>query len=1043
MKKILSALVILPLWAMAAELPSPVAHWNFVDETEWRRPAEGGMSLQTGEGVTRVADARFDAAVTIADGLTLPRNLVDLIRDEGTISFWLYTERPPNDATHQPLLSTGSRPMARELRLRWNRFFVYENLAAILDTQPAGRLESSLDKDVWAPVAFSWKGGEGEVMLRGMSIGRFKLNEGNFVQDGMVIGSATFKGKLTHLRVYDQVLTAEQSKAVAALNIPADVPGEDDPAPNCPGETLGMKKRQTGYTIAELKKFPALEEWPDWAQMTKIADSYDASRFKPAPAPYVHPRVIFNADDLPAIRERMAQSTIGKKYMEGVRARSLQLSPDPEPWEVDFIPGANANKNREAYAAKGMLIGKGRYGYHGPWMGGWMDTLAGGTMSGEIKEDLAKPQHERTFRYLMHQMPYEAFRCLIDEDREGLARCGRAVATIARHFMSLPKYQELGEGDSWQAIYQLINSHTIGLVYDFAYNEMSQQDQDDVRKFIAMMTAGKNILPFQAVPALPANTTNWLGIHTNMLPMIMAIEGEEGYDPIAHQAIIEAQKKWAYVATGPLGAAFEGFSKSGYMPWWMLYMAKRGDNLIGTEYSRNVYRKFELHNMVPWGRGHIHETHIGPVDQGIAYMKYAHPKDPVIDMLYGEAVEAVLGGTEVYWPNTRTTYPPIYLELFTAMDPLGVEADGSYDFDATFEKTMAYLRHVDEPLSYYSDYRGLMTARTAWDKDAVMFFMEPRNVAGGHTHGSRNGFLVVGLGREWSSKYQIVEAPSSWHSVMLVDGKGQGWEGGKCPQGKTVDYIDTEDATFLVGDATWAYSYNMVNKTSLGDPMPITPNDSRFYKSSLPWMDMPWSDLPQWLSGAKPSRKAGAGHSHWRPYNPVEYSFRTGGLIRGKYPYSLVIDDMKKDSDARTYTWQMQLAPDLTVEKNYAQGMLDLTLVEPGDRRCLVRSVEAGGQAVSAAVANASGHDPLETQNRRKQPQTNNRLTINAQSTQGDFKTLIYPYRPGMPEMITKWNPDRSQLGVMLGDQVDVFSFKKQADGRTVVSMKRNGQKIF
>jgi hypothetical protein len=208
-------------------------------------------------------------------------------------------------------------------------------------------------------------------------------------------------------------------------------------------------------------------------------------------------------------------------------------------------------------------------------------------------------------------------------------------------------------------------------------------------------------------------------------------------------------------------------------------------------------------------------------------------------------------------------------------------------------------------------------------------------------------------------------------------------------------------------------------------------------------MDQPWSFLPQWFTGGKPSRKNGAGHSHWRAYNPVEYAFRTGGLIRGKYPYALVVDDVKKDDQQHTYTWQMQLAEDLAVDKALQDGILDLTLVEDGPRRCLVRCVEAGGRAIDPATAEASGHDPYKYTDRYKKPAQNNRLTIAARSATGDFKVLVYPHNPGMPQMKTTWNAGRTKLTVSIGAQVDVFTFDKQADGRTMVSLSRAGRRIF
>ncbi len=1032
--------------------PAPVAYWSMDSRSADGFTDEGDRyTLKVAEGdVAPVEDTRFGGSAAFSGTLELPSDLVEILdrSEKATLAFWLWTGRSAADddfADHQPLFQVGTWTDLA-VSVRWNRLVLRHDNRVELDTQSAGRDVGVIWPNRWAHVALVLDGNAFRVFLNGHAVGQKDLESLKPGMRGAVtLGSEAFGGRIAHLRVFDQALDADTVQVVRALNLPEDLPGETEPAPNMPGLNLKQVSRDTGYTVRELlETFPAIEEWPNWEEISKIAPTFDRERFKPPPAPGVHPRVHFTEADLPDFRERFANTTLGKKMMDSIRGRSLQLRSDLTPW-MEHLDGANIDRYREEYRQQEILVTR-REGYHGPWLGGWVDDLAAGNLTAEIASDIEKPPHQRTLRYLVHLLPYEAFRCLIDEDDAGLKRAGAATATLARHFMSLPEYQELGEGNSWQDIYQKIHSQGIGLAYDFAYNQMSEADRADTRAFIALMTAGKEILPFQAVPALPANTTNWLGIHTNMLPMILAIQGERGYDAEAFERIIAAQMKWVYVAHGAEGAPFEGFTKSGYMPWWLIHAARQGHAFIGTEYSKNIYRRFCLHTMVPWGGRHIYETHIGRVDSGIPYMKFAHPEDLVVDMLYGSHVMDLINDEDyVYWPNVRTSYPPLYTELMVADDPLGMESDGTYDWEKAFDRTMAHLRAIDEPLDYYDDYRGVMTARTGWDRDAVMFYMEPRNVAGGHTRGSRNEFLVVGHGREWSTRHNIVESDSQWSSVILVDDKGQGHSVGKVPPGRTLDVVRAGDASFLTGDASWAYSHGMPNSADQGQPIPHSPNDSRFERSPLPWMDLAWSDLPHWLTGAKPGvGTRDSGHGHWREYNPVEHAFRTAGLVRGEYPYVLVIDDFKKDEEERTYSWQMQLADDLTVDKRpLADGTLDLVLVEDGDRRCLVRSLEAGGRAIDQAIVDASGWQPFEYLDRHQAEQQNNRLVINARSTVGDFKTLVYPHTPGMPEVLTRFNGDRSQLTVSIGDQEDIFRFAKDEDGRTRVSLERNGNRIF
>jgi hypothetical protein len=214
-------------------------------------------------------------------------------------------------------------------------------------------------------------------------------------------------------------------------------------------------------------------------------------------------------------------------------------------------------------------------------------------------------------------------------------------------------------------------------------------------------------------------------------------------------------------------------NKSTYAPQWLLPLAKRGADFIGSEWSKNHVRRFQLGVMLPWGREFVYETGIGS-PRDMTTFKYAHPNDPVVDLIYAGTVLPLLEpNAEPQWTNIRTTYAPWWPKVVINDDPLGYDSD-TYDFDARFDSVMATLREQDEPLTYYSDYRGLMTTRTGWGRDEVFLYFEPRNVPGGHTRDSRNEFVLATHGRLWATRTTAVEDSSELHSVVLIDGEGQG-----------------------------------------------------------------------------------------------------------------------------------------------------------------------------------------------------------------------------------------------------------------------------
>ena len=247
--------------------------------------------------------------------------------------------------------------------------------------------------------------------------------------------------------------------ATARAETPPEPPGEDDPAPNIAGETLGDVMRRTGYTIEELREdFPPIERWAELGispDPDRLAASYAKDRFKSPPPPGVHPRVYFNPEDVPIIRQRLKTSRLARTRWELIRGRLLQISPRREDWED--IPYSEKDVEAAApdYLRQGRRINR-RMGFRGPWVGGWVNDLA----AGKDPEGLAGKWHMNTFhsqrQYLMHLLPFEAFRCLIEEDKAGGRRVGAALATICRLFSQHD--QQWTETDNWQSIYQILSS---------------------------------------------------------------------------------------------------------------------------------------------------------------------------------------------------------------------------------------------------------------------------------------------------------------------------------------------------------------------------------------------------------------------------------------------------------------------------------------------------------------------------------------------------------------------------------------------------------
>lgn len=804
-----------------------------------------------------------------------------------------------------------------------------------------------------------------------------------------------------------------------------------DPSPNIVGNTIEQTAADKGYTVEEIRGyFPPIQAWNKYDKTLdplKRAAGYAADRFPAPPPAGVHPRIFFGPDELDGIRERIKTQHLARQMMELLRGRCIQIRPTPDAWQA-------CSKQRQAERDAdpdnpGIGILKLRaMGYHGPWVGGWVNELAAGRESQDLQGKWHLPMHSHNRTYLMHLMPFEAYRCLIDNDKAGGERIGKALATICR--LTRPHLNVFTAKKDYQRFYQLIGGDSIGVTYDWAHPFMSEVDRETVRQFISDATTGISSIGIDHLPAFPAGTSNWNTIHMHLTSLVLAIEGEEGYDHDVYLGCVEAMRKWCYVASGPEGAPYEGFNKSSYAAQHLIAMAKRGDDFLGTQWVKNAGRRYHLAVMLPWATEHIYETQSGPdiLPRDFAPFKFAYPDDPIIDLVYGNTVKHRFGKQpRLQYTNLRTSYSPYFAYHLYYDDPIGTTPDGSYDFEKRASEVIEIMKRSNEPTTYYSDYRGLLTTRTSWNRDAAFLFFETRNVPGGHTWDSRNDFIIASHGRCWNYRPMGTEGGSDQRSVILIDGVGQGHQ---CVQGRMLSLNDTERATVATGDATWAYSF----KGDLnGEPISITPNDSRLNKSTLPWMDQSWSFLPGW----RESKKGGLRHGHWSTHNPIEYAYRTVALIKSKRPYFVLRDDMKKDGEKYEYKWIMQTLDDLKVIQPAKRvgKHIDLIIGDNQGRRLLVRVFEAGSSG--GITEQTLKHTMIVDYSKTYRNKTSHykRLEIPTKDTHGNFTILLFPHKQGDSLPDTQYMTENSKLTVTIDGRTDRLRITRDSAGMSKLEM--------
>jgi hypothetical protein len=204
-------------------------------------------------------------------------------------------------------------------------------------------------------------------------------------------------------------------------------------------------------------------------------------------------------------------------------------------------------------------------------------------------------------------------------------------------------------------------------------------------------------------------------------------------------------------------------------------------------------------------------------------------------------------------------------------------------------------------------------------------------------------------------------------------------------------------------------------------------------------MDKPWNFLPAWNTGMKD----GGRHGHWREHNPVQYAYRSAGLVRGEHPYALIVDDYRKDDREHLYQWLMQIPNDVHIVDQSVgtpgqDKVLDLILGEKeGNRRLLLRVLAAGAEPSAAKLVQIEAKLESYDQERRGNVTTYQRISLPLRSVRGHFIVLLYPHRQGASLPTTAWTQDSTRLKVAWLDQTDEYRLSAGGDGRTRLVLRR------
>lgn len=777
--------------------------------------------------------------------------------------------------------------------------------------------------------------------------------------------------------------------------------------------------------MAEANYQEWLQSFQDWPTDNVKLDfnGLDMERFRPPPPPGVHPRVFINPEDVPALQQKAQSSEIGKIIIA---------------------------KMREAVAAM--------------------------KENADYKKLLAGDESGAANRSIIRQVANASLVSLIDNDEELAKDLAKVVTTFAADrqkqlFRKGPI--ELHQGAekwnpriksefsgllSWQHwSMAIVDHHHIGYAYDFLYNHMTPKQRAAVRKVIADATS---MHYSWAMGIAGQSTHNWDLIHTNLGILCLAIEGEEGYDPKVAAWTKQVLANYYTYAIYDSGTSHEREGKNAVASYFGLPFSRRDlsgiipvkfpQNLMAIPNVRRFVTGYVLQHMVPWrGRVQLYGAWGGsdiPLSrwlEEIMAVKYAFPSDATVDYVWRcavgenyEEVKAIKASSHEFGGDTL-----LRLMLFGQ----------DYSSKAGLEDQ---LKEIDPPLDYFCPQRLLAESRSDWSTDAVQLMVHAQQMFSAHPRYGHGKFLLNGLGRPWTYHAKIADSAgplghvgdSEHYSTVRVDGVGTGYQ-----NSRGVDYASTPEAMFVSVDNTFSFTWE-TNPKPTTEPVwknwgaEIRVSQMRpLYRPDrpLPGNDKSLDLLPDWdyPGHVGSSTRVAVPLVH---RFPMEYAFRTAGLVRGKHPYAVVVDDVRQSprdageaAGKHNYDWLFILQPDLSIA---SQTDREVILKEKnGPRRLLIRALQIdGGRSALGYVEDYPGYG---WSDRTFERFHGKRLVIPSHSVEPRFKFLMYPFREGDPLPKTTWRDNVASI--VWDDQTDKLAFDQSASGLSTLAITRDGKNIL
>lgn len=804
------------------------------------------------------------------------------------------------------------------------------------------------------------------------------------------------------------------------------------------------------------------------------------------PPPGVYPRVLFSEADIPMLYNRLTNNKVGQKSLI-----EIEYLLKHSWWDASTSDGRIFEK-----LASGDIAGL-----------EWANAAPGTPPSGipQLFKGEVPGIHNSHVAYVPECLADMALYCLLTKDdvhgqmaahaianyfklREPLIDEWNAVSEsefatfYSRPDGSIANVDGNGANTAWRNIHGVVAHMNLGLSLDFAGKWMNEEEKNIMRRVIAKATYGRR--GYGQDGSIRFRDINWVSWDLPNFLAVTAIEGLEGFDKEAYQSNCETVRAFCEFGIDDNGVIYESNGKTPggnqFHTLSMIALARRGLNLWGHPHVRKLLQG-QMQMTSPDGKVVVNSgTQYVPFSQQhlslqvVDEFKAFYPENLCADYLLSQPT--VSGNKEDEgdraWIFERFS-PEKYKSEVASLKRLRMPSPmypgfvHSFLYDAEFKLTTR--EETNLPLDFSAPTHGVFSSRTDNTTNATWINMMVRPdhyLGGGHHHADAGMFHFSALGVNW-----ITESPfnqcyaGKYHNQVLVDGVSEpdgnnGLGTGYQAAATYLGDVSTKEAGFASADLTNSYSYRWQTQPGqdwgqklghLNWELDPSEQNLKIFAGTSRYKMRPWWATYNYSNYMATSRSK---------FNPMEYVYRTTGLVRGKHAYGIVVDDLKKDNESHHYQWTAMLNGGVwqAEYKGLANNQIVLaygkydekstsnkSLISPskGDPLLLVCTLNNSQQAAAnMPLMQVSTEEGPPNQRASVTKATYyDRLAINTQTVQANYRVLLIPFKYGEELPTISSNGEKTTLTWKDG-QTDTLEFAKTGQNRTKVLVKRDGKLV-